>query len=216
MKWYKPKRDVILISAGVAMSDNTKMDTNYARWEMPVVGHKDIVPRLPTTHEISAIEEDARKNGYDKGYQEGLRAAETDVTAAQNQLKQLLHTMQLPLKAVNENAEQEIMLLVQDICTAILRKEYQADKEKLLGVIREAIQILNPRERCLIYLNPADAKCIRSLLNTPDDLSSVGQLIEDSQLSMGDVRMSCETGQVDAKISNRIQQLIQNFMDEAT
>ena len=174
------------------------------------------VATLPTLEEIEAIQKQAYEEGYEQGKTEGFdfghrEAAEQgrkDIAAKLASLDELLSTLDVPFKELDEQVEQELLTLVVAMVRQLVRREVRTDPNQIIGVMREAMSILPVNARDIrVMLHPEDAEIVRELY-TVADTDLAWKIVEDPVLQRGGCRVVTDTSQVDATLESRLHNLI--------
>ncbi len=187
----------------------------YERWELPVVEGRDAFNSLRpmTADKLDAIHKEAQKEGFEQGYKEGLDAAQKEIAAQMQRLKQIMQAMAEPLAAADEQVEQELIALAMAVARQIIRRELQSDPEQVVAVVREAMAELPSSARNIrIFLHPDDASLVRDALNTEEDETAPWKIVEDVVLTRGGCRVESDTSRVDASVEKRLNSIVAELM----
>lgn len=166
---------------------------------------------LPTIEKISAIEEQARQEGYDAGHAEGMEQGLTQgrdrAREETERLRQLADTFAAELGKADDAISQQVLDLALDLARAMLKSALVIQPELVIPIVKEAVRYLPILQQpALLYLNPGDAVLIRERIG--DELTKTGwQLTEDSQLDAGSCRVETASNQIDATLPTRWQRL---------
>jgi len=166
---------------------------------------------LPTIEAIAAIEEQARKEGYDAGHAEGLEKglAEGREMAAMetDRLRGLADTFAEEISKADETISHQVLDLSIDLARALLKTALAVNPELVIPIVREAVRYLPVLQQpALLYLNPNDAVLVRQHIG--DELTKTGwQLSEDPHLEAGSCRVETASNQIDASLPTRWQRL---------
>lgn len=163
--------------------------------------------KLPTIEEISAIQEQARQEGYQAGHAEGY--AEGQQKAAQE--AQRLHALAGAFAAEVNQADvlisQQVLDLSLDLARAILKTALTVQPDLVLPIVREAVRYLpSLQQPALLYLHPDDAALVAGKMGT--ELDKTGwQIAPDAHLERGGCRVETASNQIDATLATRWQRL---------
>ncbi|GLS04920.1 hypothetical protein GCM10007860_20680 [Chitiniphilus shinanonensis] len=158
----------------------------------------------PTAEEIEAIQQQAQREGFEAGLEAGRLAAEVEVS----RLKAVLEDLQHMATQLDAELADKVLDLALVIARQQARKEIQADRERLLPVVREAVAALPPlRVPARIALNPADHDAVEGLLGgeLPAD---IWRLVPDPQVEAGGCRIESATSSADLTLSARWANLV--------
>lgn len=165
-------------------------------------------PKAPTAEEIDQIIQAAQKEGYTLGEQRGYADAKSAVDQRIAKLDQLIANIsQLP-EDFDEGVVLELTHLAIGIAKRLIRRELKASPDEIIGVIREAVNMLpGVTQKLVIRVHPDDARLIRDVL--PMHESEQGwQLIEDPTVTPGGCQINTETSGIDATLETRINRIV--------
>lgn len=172
-------------------------------------GHTAVV--LPTIEQITAIQEQARQEGYHAGHAEGRAAglAEGREEAAREaaRLHGLAETFSAEVGKADEIISQQVLDLSIDLARALLKSALAIRPELVIPIVREAVRYVPALQQpALLFLNPDDALLVRDRIG--DELTKMGwQLADDTQLDRGGCRVETASNQIDASLPTRWQRL---------
>lgn len=166
---------------------------------------------LPTIEQITAIQEQARQEGYKDGHAEGHAAglAEGREVAARDvaRLHSLAETFSLEVGRADEAISQQVLDLSIDMARALLKSALAIRPELVIPIVREAVRYVPALQQpALLFLNPDDALLVRERIG--HELEKMGwHLSDDSQLERGSCRVETPINQIDASLPTRWQRL---------
>lgn len=166
---------------------------------------------LPTIEAISAIEEQARQEGYDAGHAEGREKglAEGREAAAREtaRLRSLADTFSTEVAKADESISEQVLDLSLDFARALLKTSLTINPELVIPIVREAVRYLPAlHQPALLYLNPDDMILVQDKIG--DELTKTGwQIASDTQLEPGSCRVDTAHNQIDASLATRWQRL---------
>lgn len=175
---------------------------------------------LPTIEAISAIEEQARQEGYESGRAEGLALglAEGRKEAALEtaRLQALADAFALEVGKADETISQQILDLSLDFAGAMIKSSLAINPELVIPIVREAVRYLPAlHQPALLYLHPDDATLVQEKIG--DELTKTGwQITSDTQLERGSCRVDTAHNQIDASLPTRWQRLTAALGKDAT
>lgn len=199
--------------------DATKpVSVDVAPWELPEfhTGGKQAsslmsAPKL-TAQDIEAIQEAARKEaaqtGYQEGFSQGAKSGEAEVRKTITQLNQIMTALTEPLELLDERIENELAQLAIQIARQLIRRELKIDPGQVIAVVREAISVLpSSSQNVRLHLHPDDAELVRSALAI-DAIETRWQVVEDPIITRGGCQVISDTSRIDATIENRLATVI--------
>ncbi|MBI4809589.1 MAG: flagellar assembly protein FliH [Nitrosomonadales bacterium] len=174
--------------------------TAWQRWELPNfeagrgVGANGVA--LPTASQIEEIQRQAREEGLQNGYAEGMQKA-----ARENQ--RLTALVDALTKQADEQVAQELLGLSLDIARQMLHQALKVNPELLLGVVREAIGTLpHFNQGAHLVMHPDDAALVREHMG--EQLTHSGwKIFEDARIERGGARIETANSQIDASLETR-------------
>jgi flagellar assembly protein FliH len=177
------------------------------------------------------IKQTAAQEGQQAGYQAGLENAQKQIQQEakkladrqlQEQLKgtlpalgQLSRALQQERQAWLTRWEQTAVELAVAIAGKLLRTTLAAEPERVIPMIREALQLAAGQTQVRVFLHPQD------LLLLGDEAEQVVQsltacataeLITDPQLNQGDCRLETRHGEVDARLETMLQRITDELL----
>ncbi len=207
--------------------------TSYQRWKMDSLETSDLIQKkhstkgqsdaqvnkqitLPTDAEIAAIFQNARKDGYaagfqegtEKGYTEGKKVAEAEIKNEATHLQTLLSHLNQDLQRLDQEVADELLSLAIALSKKMIGRALIIKPEFILPIVQDAIKNLpcvlqQPR----LYLHPDDAKIIRSHME--NQLAQDNWSIrEDEQLLPGGCRIEVNGSEIDASLEVRWQKIL--------
>ncbi|WP_250876562.1 flagellar assembly protein FliH [Luteibacter anthropi] len=192
----------------------------FERWELPLVNGpapvtveaeaEDDGPPRPTVAEIEAIERQAREEGFNAGLNEGRAMARRELTAQVARIEALIAAVQKPFAELDHDVAGDLAMLATVIAERVLGFEIATRPEKIVEVVRQAVDALPSATRHLkIHLNPIDAALVREHRST---LDHEGTVVDDAALERGDVRLESEHSRLDARVRTRLAAVVDSVL----
>ena len=162
---------------------------------------------LPTIEQITAIQEQARQEGYHAGHAEGLAAGREEAAREADRLRDLASTFSVEIGKADETISQQVLDLSVDLARALLKSALAIRPELVIPIVKEAVRYLPAlHQPALLFLNPDDAVQVKNRIG--DELTKMGwQLADDVQLEPGSCRVETASNQIDASLPTRWQRL---------
>lgn len=163
--------------------------------------------KLPTIEEISAIEEQARREGFQAGHAEGYAAGSLKAEQEAQRLHGLMGAFAAEINQADTLVAQQILDLALDLARAMLKTALTVQPELVLPIVREAVRYLPVvQQPALLYLHPEDAALVGERMGT--ELDKTGwQIAHDPVLERGSCRVETASNQIDATLPTRWQRL---------
>lgn len=178
----------------------------------PEVHRVELAPGvpLPTADEIDKLHQEAWKDGYAAGYEEGSARGRREAA----ELHQLLQAFNEALSTFDQEVAEELQALAIEVARQVVRDALQTQPDIVAAVIREALPQL-PQQGATIHVHPDDAALVRQYLG--DQLSAnAHRLLEDEAISRGGCLIDSAGGQIDAQIATRWRRVVENISRSAS
>lgn len=161
--------------------------------------------RLPTAAEVEALQNQAEKEGYDAGYEDGSARGRFEAA----ELHQLLTTFDETLSSLDRSIAEEILALSLEVARLVVRESIRIKPDMILTVVREALQ-QTPQQHAQLHLHPDDSALVRQYLG--EQLGHAGhRIVDDSSVERGGCRIESSGLQVDASVSTRWRRVVENL-----
>lgn len=165
--------------------------------------------KLPTAADIEQIYEEARKSGYDAGYDEATARGRVEAM----RLFGLVEDLDKALGALDESIAGNVLELAIELARQLVRRELVAHPDSVLAVVREALQQM-PQSHAMVHLHPDDAKLVREYLG--EQLAHLGhRIIEDEQVSKGGCLLEAAGSRLDATLETRWRRIVANLGNDS-
>lgn len=187
------------------MSDTSGAEP--ARWQLPAIDGSDGRGYL-TAGRLEAIQKDAYDEAWEKGHAEGFASGEQEVRSRVERLDELLTALARPFDELDEQIEKALVELSMTVVRQLFRREIGQNPTHVIGVVREAIQLLPVASRDVqVHLHPDDASIVRECLS-PAEGEPAWVTIEDPLITKGGCKVTAENSTVDASVEARLKSLI--------
>lgn len=163
--------------------------------------------KLPTIDEITAIQEQARQEGFQTGHAEGYALGQQKAAQEAQRLHALAGAFAAEVNQADALISQQVLDLSLDLARAILKTALAVQPELVLPIVREAVRYLpSLQQPALLYLHPDDAALVTEKMGT--ELDKTGwQIAHDVHLERGGCRVETASNQIDATLPVRWQRL---------
>ncbi|WP_455380077.1 FliH/SctL family protein [Acidihalobacter prosperus] len=198
-----------------------------ALWQVPTVGAEgNSVPSGPvhnpasddeetsgflqplTAEQLEAIQESARREGFQEGREAGIAAGSEEVRSKAQEWSALLESMRSPYDQLDQRVIDELLMLVTAVSRQIVQRELQMAPDEIIRVIKEARSVLPSQDADIqIELHPQDADLVREWLSDNAG-QSPWHLIENPALTRGGCHVKTDVNQVDATVEQRMNRTI--------
>ncbi len=157
-----------------------------------------------TAQRLAQIEDEARREGYRAGLEEGRQAGAHELAHQGRRLERLMATIDPRSNVLDDALLDQLGELVLVIARQLIRRELKREPGEIVQVIREALTVLPVSDAAIrLYLHPDDAALVRSVLR-PDGMERPLHIQEELTMTPGGARIETETSLVDATVEARI------------
>ncbi|MCW9058331.1 MAG: flagellar assembly protein FliH [Gammaproteobacteria bacterium] len=193
------------------------VEAAYQAWRVPEVAgvragrgaHEERSRTNRPAAPMSAAQiEQARKEGYAQGHEEGLRAGQQEIHRQVQRLEQLLVALRQPFAELDAAVEEQLSQLAMLVARHLVRRELKADPGQVVAVVREALAALPITSRMVrLHLHPEDATLVREAFSLNEEEAHI-QVLDDPVQSRGGCRVQTDNSQIDASVETRLNALI--------
>ena len=170
---------------------------------------------FPTAEDLARINEEARNEGYQRGYDEGLAAAEAECSARTGEqiahLATLIGNLQASLTQLDQEIADQLLDLSLEVASQMLRSSLKVRRELLLPTIREALAELPLHHGAIsLHLNPADAEILLPQLK--EQLAhTTAHIVSDNNIAEGGCLVKAGSSEIDASIEVRWRRVLETM-----
>jgi flagellar assembly protein FliH len=168
----------------------------------------------PPPADLADIEEAARVQGYNVGYEQG-RAAGT--AAVEEATAESIRRLAALVSGVHENhaaffraAERQVVDLALQIAQKVVEREIQNIPDMAVHVIRAALEEMDARTALRVRVSPDDEELLRRqwIQVVPSGIGADRiELVADERVQPGGAIIETTHGQVDAQLESKLAQL---------
>ncbi len=179
-----------------------------ATWDVPSIDAPGGGSGYLTAGHLEELQKEAYEEAWQKGHAEGLQAGEQDIRQRAARFDQLLNALSRPFDQLDDSVEKQLVELSIALVKQLFRREIKINPTHVIGVVREAIQLLPIASRnTQVHLHPDDAALVRESLS-PADGEPAWTIVEDPLIAHGGCRITTENSQIDATTEARLQSVI--------
>ena len=190
---------------------------DFQRWELPNLGTQPDAPAAanaalqPTVHELEALEQQARDEGYAAGLAESRATAQQQLGLRIAELDALCNAAARPLQLLDDQAAGELAQLATVVARRVIMHELKVSPELIVGIVRQAAAALPMATRELrVHLHPEDLALMQEL----GAAERHWQLLADPTLARGDCRLESERSRLDARVETRLASIIDAMLGD--
>ncbi len=158
-----------------------------------------------------------REEGFQKGRAEGLSQGEEVVLEQSERFRHLADALANPLREVDRDVTERIVMMVSKLASAVIRREARADPEFLLRTVETAMAALpDPEGGAEITMNPDDAALVEAAAGREYMDSQHWKIKTSTDLAPGDVTVSSGGSTVRERLADRIDAICQDFLEASS
>lgn len=164
-------------------------------------------------NDAKRLREEARKQGYDVGYTEGMESARDEVTTQRNALSKKAKEMDAAYEEMIREAEPLMAGVISDLVDNMVG-HYATNQEVILFLIRLALSEISTYGNFIIKVSPADFEYVLARKEELDREVSdkiTFEIAKDSGLAPMDCLIETAYGSVDASLKLRRSNLIKEL-----
>ena len=178
-----------------------------ARWDVPTIDGTSGKGYL-TAGDLQELQKEAYNEAWNKGHADGYQEGEEAARERVVRLEELLRAMSAPFEQLDETVEQQLVDLALAVTRQLFRREIRLEPTHVIGVVREALQLLPVASRNVqLHLHPDDAALVRETLS-PTENEPAWKIVEDPLISRGGCRVTTDNSQIDATAESRLNAVI--------
>ncbi len=184
-----------------------------AAWEVPAIDGSDGKGYL-TAGRLQELQQQAYDEAFQKGHTEGVAAGEQLIRQRAARYDELLRALAKPFDRLDESVEKQLVELAIAMVKQLFRREVKINPTHVIGVVREAVQLLPISSRNVqVHLHPDDASLVRDTLS-PAEGEPAWSIVEDPLITLGGCRITTDNSQIDATAEARLQSVINNVLGD--
>ena len=184
-----------------------------AAWEVPAIDGSDGKGYL-TAGRLQELQQQAYDEAFQKGHAEGVAAGEQLIQQRAARYEELLCALSKPFDQLDESVEKQLVELAIAMVKQLFRREIKINPTHVIGVVREAVQLLPISSRNVqVHLHPDDASLVRDSLS-PAEGEPAWSIVEDPLITHGGCRITTDNSQIDATAEARLQAVINNILGD--
>jgi len=184
-----------------------------AAWEVPAIDGSDGKGYL-TAGRLQELQQQAYDEAFQKGHAEGVAAGEQLIQQRAARYDELLRALSKPFDRLDESVEKQLVELAIAMVKQLFRREIKINPTHVIGVVREAVQLLPISSRNVqVHLHPDDASLVRDSLS-PAEGEPAWSIVEDPLITHGGCRITTDNSQIDATAEARLQAVINNILGD--
>ena len=194
------------------MSDDSST-AKVSRWDVPAIDGSAGKGYL-TAGRLEELQKDAYEEAWQKGHADGMAAGHKDLQRRVDRYDELMRALCRPFDELDESVETQLVELSMAVVKQLFRREIKLNPSHVIGVVREAIQLLPIASRTVqVHLHPDDAVLVREAL-APAEGEPAWTIVEDPLIARGGCTVTTENSRIDATAEARLQAAINAALGE--
>ncbi|HBX23704.1 MAG TPA: hypothetical protein DEF34_08780 [Desulfotomaculum sp.] len=161
--------------------------------------------------EVEKVKTAAAREGYEQGHQSALETAGEEAASIRSEARKVLAQAEDMRRQKFEQLKEELLSLAIEMAEKIVTRELETRSDVVLSIAEEAILLAGSREHVVLWINPAELEVCQtrreSLLALLPPRAEL-QIMTDPAIEPGGCVLENEYGKVDARLSNRWQNLL--------
>lgn len=164
-----------------------------------------------TAADLQKLQKQAWDEAFEEGRREGLKAGQDEIDKRAERFDQLMIALSKPFDRLDGTVEKQLVELSMTIVKQLFRRELAIDPSHVIGVVREAMQLLPVASRTIeVHLHPEDAQLVRESLS-PTAGERAWTIVEDPLISRGGCQVTTDNSQIDAQAETRLNAIVNSI-----
>lgn len=153
-----------------------------------------------------------REQAFREGFENGQARAREEIAAQRQQLRQLADQIGEAYRRFCEEQVSDLAQLAVDVAEKLLRGQLAAEPERVVSLIREALDHVAGSTRIVVHVNPDDLPLVHAhpelcLAPSPGEETQRCLFVADPAVERGGCRIESDLGEVDATLSGSLSRL---------
>jgi flagellar assembly protein FliH len=167
----------------------------------------------PPPPDYEAIKAEAWGEGFQQGYDEGLRLATQEQQQTAAQLGALLQGIVTDTEQFVRGLEGDIIELALAVAEKVIAREVQTDREIVVNVVRAALAEVHDATELRIRVHPEDYALVEPRWQEmlPRSVAQHSELLADDLVEQGGCAVETRIGYVDGQLKTRLNQIVTAF-----
>lgn len=180
---------------------------NPEKWAAPSIDGS-ASQEFPTASRLQDLQKQAYDEAWQVGHADGLKAGGEEAQKRADRFDELLRALAQPFELMDETVEKQLVELAMTVVKQLFRRELKIDPGHVVGVVREAMQLLPGTSKNInVHLHPDDAQLVEELLSRSEG-EGAWSIVEDPLISRGGCKVITANSQIDAQAETRLQGVI--------
>lgn len=206
-KQYLTQEILILEARYNQLQEQLKREEEQAREEME---QWQLEKRQESEFEAQRLADEAAAQGYQVGFEQGVKQAEEDYRLKQQSMQELLEIAYVEKEKIIQQAEPFLLELSVKVAEKVVKTELEQHDGQLLNAVKEALRQIEETEDVLLQVSSEDYPVILPFideLKTYIRADSELKIIPVANLSKGDCMIHTASGSYDATIDGQLEEI---------
>jgi flagellar assembly protein FliH len=167
----------------------------------------------PPPIDYEAIKAEAWREGFQQGYDEGVRLATQEQQETAARLGALLQGIANDTEDFVRGLESELVELALSVAEKVIARETQTSPEIVINVVRAALAEVHDATELRIRVNPEDYALVEPRWQEmlPRSVAQHSELLADELVERGGCAVETRIGYVDGQLKTRLNQIVTSF-----
>jgi flagellar assembly protein FliH len=165
---------------------------------------------------VGSIEEEARKEGFSQGREEGYTDGKAEVERLVDQLHKVISSAVEKRNEIIDESETQLINLVLQISQKVIKVISENQKNVVVNNVIQSLRKLKTRGDVVIRVNLDDVQLtsdhIKDFMRMVENVKSI-TVVEDSSVDKGGCILETDFGEIDARISSQLKEIQDKIID---
>jgi flagellar biosynthesis/type III secretory pathway protein FliH len=169
--------------------------------------------QAPPPLDFEALKAAAWTEGFQQGYDEGLKLAAQEQQDTITRLSALLHDVAADNEEMVRGLETQVVELALAVAEKVIAREAAVDPQIVLNVVRSALSEIHDATELRIHVSPEDMPLLEQRWQEmlPRSVAAHSELLSDELVERGGVIVETRIGYVDSQLKTRINPVVTSF-----
>ena len=166
--------------------------------------------KAATREEIDEIKNDARKEGYEAGYAEGLDAAKAEYEERCKELENQRNGLEEEYQTLVSELEPKIVDVITDVYTHVFGDSFFNHRDVMVSLISKALSGVSADDNVVIHVSSEDYDMLLGMkqqLFSRVSLMREPEIISEDRLKAGEAKVETAYGIMDCGIDTELKEL---------
>ena len=207
------RRSARSCSGSLAPRSTRSRPTISTRWTPTRRSTWSSLSQPPHPPDYEAIKAEAWREGFHKGYDEGVHLAAQEQQATTARLGALIHGIATDTEQFVRSLKADIIELVLAVAEKVIAREVRTDRGIVVNVVRAALAEVHDATELRIRVHPEDYALLEPRWQEmlPRSVAEQSELLSDELVERGGCAVETRIGYVDSQLKTRLSQIVNAF-----